>query len=1020
VAYFRYEVKFEVMPDSAFVTVTASQVFRLYVNGVYVGTNRMDFVSGDAPQTYMFDVSSALHGKDNVVGLRVTNVDKGIPQARATLATMWGNQIRYYGTDKGWKATGLATLAYPRMGKTLYSWSKPHFDANQWPMAQFVEPSPSSPLLMVNPLVYEQSLPTHWLSAGLSQESYFVRQFTVPARFNDALLRIVATGEADIFINDHLYMKWNGQVNAPQENVVNYLDTKPQNGQSAPYRNGLLLGVYDISPYLHTGTNTIAVHVLAPGTTTAKVGLDTLKSAMSMDMLLASVGSYSNPLASDTSWHASTQAVAGWMQASNEALNWPPPSPVGRPGASHAYYLPDSDTSRNVQVIPPLLLLRVIACCSAAVLALWLLLMRVLRRYYPSLWDVGKAASLVFLPALACEVVLMVLAHEPQISQPFPYTWQWSLILTAILGLSGLMLWRHAKQQAYDQGKGWHLYRKRKDCENYQSQGEWYLKAKAWLKDNWGLVAILLLAIPMVCYDLGYEPYWQDELASYYAARNIMVHGYPGFPSGFVYPKAELYSYILALVMSIFGTTSKIVPRTISVIWYLLSLPLLYMVASKLFNRRVGWLATAMLAFSPYAMIWARQTRMYEQAQLMVIVVLFLFFRALQLREQARPVYLAMLSLLVAYFSHEEVFIILPAIVFCILVGSAEGPYGIPAILRNKHWWIAALIAIMVIGTQLSLVYLTHPPVLGTDQSMRPQIQLTTDNIPYYFSLLFIPKPIKDSPVPWVMAQPLLIVNSLLALLGCVLAFCRKDTRACYCALFLLISSCTLMFVFTMQADRYYYPLLPVYYLMGAYAFWKVLETVWRFACPLLMLPPREYKAAGPWHSSLPIHIAVKGTMGLLCAAVLLMPVLPVSNFNLLASRIVGAPYHRHYADYDDAANYMGRHMQQGDIVVTIAPAVTVLYYVGHVEDFFSIDRALFLIEQNGRLVETATGAHPLLNQEDFETVLAMHNRIWLVTDNGGYQGGVTRNGRFIFPPPDFRLVYEGYGSGVYFRSADG
>ncbi|HWS84551.1 MAG TPA: hypothetical protein VN207_09870, partial [Ktedonobacteraceae bacterium] len=241
-----------------------------------------------------------------------------------------------------------------------------------------------------------------------------------------------------------------------------------------------------------------------------------------------------------------------------------------------------------------------------------------------------------------------------------------------------------------------------------------------------------------------------------------------------------------------------------------------------------------------------------------------------------------------------------------------------------------------------------------------------------------------------------------------------------------------------------------------AYAFWKVLETVWIFARPLLMQPPPHGRdKSGPYNSgdkslgggryrcpacegepatilyahevlgsrqslSLPIHIAVKGTVALLCAAVLLVPMLPLSNFNLLASRIVGASYHRHYADYDDAAKYMNRHMQQGDIVITIAPAVTVLYYVGHVEDFFSIDRALFLIEQDGRMVETATGAHPLLNEEDFETVLAMHNRIWLVTDNGGYQGGVTRNGRFIFPPPDFRLVYEGYGSGVYFRSASG
>src|SRR5260370_35071124 len=114
------------------------------------------------------------------------------------------------------------------MGKTLYDWSKPNFDANQWPMAQPVEAPSPSPLLMVNPLIYERSLPTHWLSAGLDQESYFVRQFTVLAGFGDALLRIVATGEADIFINDHLYMKWNGQVNVSQDNVLIYLDVKSE------------------------------------------------------------------------------------------------------------------------------------------------------------------------------------------------------------------------------------------------------------------------------------------------------------------------------------------------------------------------------------------------------------------------------------------------------------------------------------------------------------------------------------------------------------------------------------------------------------------------------------------------------------------------------------------------------------------------------------------------------------------------------------------------------------------------
>ncbi len=521
----------------------------------------------------------------------------------------------------------------------------------------------------------------------------------------------------------------------------------------------------------------------------------------------------------------------------------------------------------------------------------------------------------------------------------------------------------------------------------------------------------------MACYNLAYEPFWQDELSSYYAARSIMLHGFPAFPSGYLYPKGELFSAILALVMSLFGTTGAIVPRTISVVWYLLSIPLLYFCGQRLFNRKVAWLAAAMLALSPYALLWARQTRMYEQAQLSALLVFFLFYQALQMRNQKRPVYLAMLFLLLAYFSHEENFIILPAVLVCVLLGSREGPYGLPAILRKKHWWSAALVAVALITSQLLVVFWVYPQIFATDQSRRPQIQISLDNVPYYFHLLFQGgNPITDNVVPWLLTQPWITVNSLLALLGCLLAWTRKDRRARYCALFLVVSSCTLIFVFTMQADRYYYPLLPIYYLMGAYAFWRILEATWHFVRLHLALP-----ASRPHPElTLALSIVMRGIAILLCLSVLILPMLPISNYNLFVSRILSLPYRHHFADYDDVSQYMQGHLRKGDIVITVAPAVSVLYYVGQVDYYFSIDRSLFLFERDGKLVETTSGASPLLNQSEFQNVLSAHDRIWLITDNGGYQGGVTRNSRFTFPPPDFRRVYEGYGSAVYFRSASG
>ena len=142
---------------------------------------------------------------------------------------------------------------------------------------------------------------------------------------------------------------------------------------------------------------------------------------------------------------------------------------------------------------------------------------------------------------------------------------------------------------------------------------------------------------------------------------------------------------------------------------------------------------------------------------------------------------------------------------------------------------------------------------------------------------------------------------------------------------------------------------------------------------------------------------------------------LPISNYNLFVSRQAGFLYHRHYPDYDAVGQYMHDHWRKGDIVISVSPAISILYYVGHVNYFFSIDRALYLFERDGRIVDTPTGSIPILSQSDFQAVLASHKRIWIISDNGLYQMGVTKNGRFTFPP-DFHIVFEGYGSAIYLR----
>jgi len=233
--------------------------------------------------------------------------------------------------------------------------------------------------------------------------------------------------------------------------------------------------------------------------------------------------------------------------------------------------------------------------------------------------------------------------------------------------------------------------------------------------------------------------------------------------------------------------------------------------------------------------------------------------------------------------------------------------------------------------------------------------------------------------------------------------------RAKYCALFLLLSCLTLLLLFTMRADRYFYVLLPVYYLMGAYAVLTIMRAFGPFT-KLYLAIPRSMYAPG-LISLLCWYRAV--IVALLYASVLLQPALPLSNYSLFVSRLTGFTYHRHYPDYDVAGTYIRLHWRTGDTVVSVVPDFCTYYYAGHIDYFFSIDRSLFLLERNGHVIDTSIGAVALLNQGDLRTILAEHRRIWIFSDNGLYQSQVTK--RFTFPA-DFHIVYEGYGTAVYFR----
>ena len=1028
-AYFRYATALQSIPDNAFVTIAASQVFHLYVNGTLIGSNSDDFAN--YPRAYTYEVTPSLEPGTNVIAIRVDNADAQIPLLRSSITIIAGNNVSYYGTGTSWLATTQDNLVYPRNVALMQSftvWSAQTFDASNWLPAQSVAQSPISPSLTFNPLLYEQPVGTHWITAGPGEDTYFVRQVSLPMGSSASWLRIASTGTTNIFINGNLVINWTYQPLQTRQTVINKVTGK----NSVKYVDELQLRVYNVSPYLHPGTNTIAVYVSLENTNGMSNNPVSLNAKLTFDMLTSNNQGHTQWITSYTGWKVSHQQLSDWTTNSSTSSAWSSPIAIGKPPGYTLVYLSENNLlaseQQAPQIIPALLIGEVIVCSLVAVLASWLFMsLVVMKRYFRTRRDALEMMTLAYLPALALECVLIVLSGEPLIVQPFPYTGLWATLLLILVGMSYFLLW------LYTRGEMSGRVRVKQVTPPVQSPSIYdkHILGKkfgvlsrflAWLRMHWFIIPLVSITIPMVFYNLGYEPYWLDELASYDVAQSILHNGLPLLPSGFVYPKAELYSYLLALTMKIFGDQASSV-RLVSGVEYILTLLLLYHVGCYFFDRRVALFATVMLAFSPHALLWARQVRMYQQAQLLSLLTVYLFFRAVQERRRVSLVYMAAGSLIITYLSHEETFIILPALLICIFLASfvtKDAHHRLPSILYQKHWWSAAAILVGVIGLQLIIVNMTHPPVLGTDVSLRPEIQLTTDNIRYYFNLLFLPTANEPSNNPLIASIPrTMVLNSLLALLGCIWAWRSQNLKAVFLALFLILSILTLTFVFTMQADRYFYPLFPFYYLMAAFAFMKILRSLWAFAHTRGLRQQSTSSAlpGSPATSTpsrtLPVKVLVALASILVCLSLVIMPMLPLSSYNLFTSRVLGLPYYHHFGDYTGTEQYLQQNLRKGDIVISIIPDFIVLYYAGQSDYFFSINHDLFLFESDGHIVDTYTGKTALLNQSDFDRVLASHHRVWLVSADNYYQRNVLR--RFDIPL-DFHVAYVGINSILYLR----
>jgi len=106
---------------------------------------------------------------------------------------------------------------------------------------------------------------------------------------------------------------------------------------------------------------------------------------------------------------------------------------------------------------------------------------------------------------------------------------------------------------------------------------------------------------------LGFR--WDEDLTSL-AVKSLMDDGIPDLPSGMIYTRFYPYQFLLAASAKLFGF-SEFSIRLPGVVLSTTLIPVGYWIASKLFDRRIGLVVAAGLAFSFEQVEMARTARMY-------------------------------------------------------------------------------------------------------------------------------------------------------------------------------------------------------------------------------------------------------------------------------------------------------------------------------------------------------------------------------------------------------------------------
>ncbi|MBP1908200.1 glycosyltransferase family 39 protein [Methanolobus bombayensis] len=195
------------------------------------------------------------------------------------------------------------------------------------------------------------------------------------------------------------------------------------------------------------------------------------------------------------------------------------------------------------------------------------------------------------------------------------------------------------------------------------------------------IFAITCLAAVLRIYQLGAESLWLDEVTTYLISSNTLA-GIIESTSGDVHP--PLY-YILVHIFLVAGN-SEFALRFPSMLLGVFSVPVLYLLATRLFSHKEGLISSFLLAISLMHIYYSQEARMYSMLMFLSLCSIYFFYLAVEDNKKIYWILFSLFTVLNIYTHYFGFFIFPIEILFYMLTGlsfSRESNIKYPIALKD-------------------------------------------------------------------------------------------------------------------------------------------------------------------------------------------------------------------------------------------------------------------------------------------------------------------------------------------------